>query len=420
MNTIVQLLPRRRPARRAALAALLALAAAPAAASAEPGPVMTEPLPQRLAAISCLGDPATSAATPVLLVHGTGVTSQENWPSNHQPVLLRRGHAVCTVTMPGFGYVDVQRSAEYVATAIREVHRRAGGRRLSIIGQSQGAFQPVFALRIWPDLAAMVDDLVGLVGAYDRGSTAITAECARPEGCVPAFHQIATGSELLTALARRALPPGPSYTAIGTLADATVTPQPAANEQPGMTSVQIQDLCPGRRMPTGQDHILMAGDAAAFALTTDALGHPGPAVVARADRSACGKLFFDGVDLAAFALVAPAILTRSGTPTREIPPLRCFLRPDCADLDGRGRVLTGATARRTRDRVTVTLAAQAPGEIRVQAGARRVVRRVVPGTRRLTLTVGRAVTRLRIDARPDGYLPWVRERTLRLTSGRPS
>lgn len=384
----------------------------PAASAAAPGPAMTVAPAARLDAITCFGDPARSAATPVLLVHGTGVTSEENWPSNYQPVLRRRGHAVCTVTMPEFGYVDVQTSAEYVATAIREVHRRAGGRRLSVIGHSQGAFQPVFALRVWPDLAAMVDDLIGLAGAYDRGSERIARTCAGPDGCVAAFHQIASGSAFLAALGRRALPAGPSYTAIGTLADATVTPQPEANVQPGMTSVQIQDLCPGRRMPTEQDHVLLVGDAAGFALAVDALGHPGPADVTRADRRSCDKLFFDGVDLVAFGLVAPAIASRSGTPTREVPALRCFLRADCTDLDARGRVLRGARGIVRRGRAIVTLDVQAPGVVEVRVGRRAVRRTVATGTRRIAVAVRRGRHRIALRARPEHQTTLVTERTV--------
>lgn len=174
----------------------------------------------------CSGTVARSPRRPVLLVHGTGVTAKENWSFGYEKVLAERGHGVCTVTLPNRAYGDVQRSVEYVVTAIREIHRRAG-RRLSIIGHSQGAFLPTFALRVWPDLAPMVEDFVGLSGVYaDR------VDLCDGRSCVPAFWQADRRSRFWRALLRHRLADRPSYTAIGTLYDEIVRPQPQANSLP--------------------------------------------------------------------------------------------------------------------------------------------------------------------------------------------
>lgn len=426
-------------ARRTAALAVAALLLIPTAARAAPGPALTEPAAARLKAIRCAGDLRHSPRPPVLLVHGTGVTPEENWSETYEPALLRQGHSVCTVAMPQYGWVDVQRSAEYVVTAIREMAARSG-RRISIIGHSQGGFQPVFALRVWPDLAGDVDDFVGLSGAYDRGAASI-GDCS--EGCSTAFWQVRPHSALLTALARRTLPSGPSYTAIGTLADAVVTPQPAANELPpgagaDARSVEIQDICPGRRMP-GDDHILMAGDAVAYALAMDALDHPGPADPARIPRDVCGRVFFDGVDYLRLPVLLPAALRTAPDDAGEVP-LRCYLLATCTDADARGRMLAGATARRTSGgAATLTLVAQAPGTVRVGLELVRrngpsllfpaVARRAPVGTTHMriarrwcvhrrcsALPAGRY--RVTLATRPDGFTADAVERRLLLRLGR--
>ena len=117
----------------------------------------------------------------------------------------RRPRARSALEPPNYSYDDVQDTVQYVAAAIRTMHQRAG-RKISILGHSQGAFQPVFALRIWPDLANDVEDLIGLGGAYDRGSQEIATQCAQGDACSQSFRQIQTGSHLLAALSQRRLP----------------------------------------------------------------------------------------------------------------------------------------------------------------------------------------------------------------------
>lgn len=136
--------PARRHRGRAATAILAsaALVALPTAADADaPGPKLLEPRAERLDALVCTDNLAESPLPPVLLVHGTGVTARENWSFGYEKVLAERGHAVCTVTLPNRAYGDVQRSVEYVVTAIRVIHRRSD-EKLSIVGQSQCRSRP--------------------------------------------------------------------------------------------------------------------------------------------------------------------------------------------------------------------------------------------------------------------------------------
>lgn len=137
----------------------------------------------------------------------------------------------------------------------------------------------------------------------------------------------------MAALTRRALPAGPSYTAIGTLADTVVTPQPAVNALAGGRSIEIQDVCPGRRVVNGLDHIYLAADAVGYALATDALDHPGTADPSRVPPSACLQQTLPGADLVKLATLGPELL-RAATVDDAVkvgaePPLRCPLADGC-------------------------------------------------------------------------------------------
>lgn len=304
-------------------AAVLALCAATAGAVTDA---------QRLRSLHCYGDVAHAPRGPVLLIPGTGVDARENWSWGYQKALLDQGHGVCTIDLPYRSTVDVQESVRYTVAAIREVARRAHGRRISTIGHSQGASQAIIALRGWPRLGRLVDDVIGLSGAYDNGSEAIRGDCSKP--CVAPFWQFATGSHFLRALHRLPLPHGPSYTAIGTLYDSVVTPQPRANVLPGARSIQIQDICPGRRFVQGEDHIFMAADAVAFALATDALDHPGPADPARIPATTCALQTYPQADLVKLATLAPALANAfqgkgQAPPVDREPRVRCPFAPRC-------------------------------------------------------------------------------------------
>lgn len=396
-----------------ALVVLVAMAllglAAPDAGAAEQGAHMTSDQQSRSGALDCSGDP-TTGPVPALLVHGTGVTAAENWSTTYVPAMVAEGRAVCTVSLPGAAVGDLQRSIEYVATAIRELNA-AAGRRIAVIGHSQGAYLPRVALRVWPDLAARVDDVIGLAGLYDHGSTALVRRCATQ--CVPAMQQMATGSTFLAAIGRRALPVGPSYTNIGTLGDTVITPQPLANQQTGATAVEIQDVCPGRTIPLSE-HGLIVGDAVAKALVDDALAHRGAAVASRVPTTTCAQVFYAGFVPNPFLEAAPFVQERLSPATTTEPALRCHLRTTCADVTARGRLL--ADPRRVVSRTAVTWTGSVPldGRIRVTYRGTTLVRRVRPGG--LTLRIDRPTGAglLVLETRPDRYTAWAREDAVRL------
>lgn len=267
-----------------ALAALLLtlLPAAPAS-SAGRGPALETPVAVLDAALRCTDDVRTADKRAVLLVHGTGATPEENFSWNFTDKLAKRGYPWCTVTIPDRALGDVQVNVEYVVHAIRRVHRLSG-RRIAIIGHSQGAFLPTYALRIWPDLSRRVDDVISFAGAFTYGTDQASLLCVLP--CSPAFQQFRPGSNLLTALAVHPLPKGPSYTSFATRLDEIVTPQPSAStlEAPGARNYLLQDHCPA----DVAEHLTIIGEKPFFQLTFDALRHRGPARLGRIGSLRCG------------------------------------------------------------------------------------------------------------------------------------
>jgi pimeloyl-ACP methyl ester carboxylesterase len=132
----------------------------------------------------------------VLLVHGTGSNPHDNFSWNWEPALDDLSIAWCTVALPGNGMTDVQVGGEYVVNAIRTMYAQAG-RRISIIGHSQGGMIPRAALRYWPDTRAMVNDQIGIAPS-NHGTTGAQLTCI-PD-CAPAVWQQRDDSQFIKAL----------------------------------------------------------------------------------------------------------------------------------------------------------------------------------------------------------------------------
>lgn len=247
------------------------------------GPALATPRATLDAAVTCSPDIQTSTKRAVLLVHGTGANPQDNFAWNYLPKLTARGNPWCTVTVPARGMGDLQTNVEYVVHAIRRTHALSG-RKIAIIGHSQGATLPTYALRIWPDLAPRVEDLISYAGAFERGTSMANLLCALP--CAKAFKQFKPGSKFLTAMAQHPLPAGPSYTAFSTRYDEIVTPQPTASHlnAPGARNYVLQDLCP----VDIAEHLTIIAERPFFELSFDALDNPGPGQIARIGKVSCG------------------------------------------------------------------------------------------------------------------------------------
>ena len=228
---------------------------------------------------------------PVLLVHGTFTNGTEQYNWTYIPLLDQAGFDVCAVTYPDRGTGDQQISAEYVVYALRKMYADTG-RRVAMIGHSQGASMPRWSLKWWPSARAATQTFV-LQAGPNHGTT--VAASALPLGEPAAFYQFSPASNFIIALNRGDETPGDiAYTNLYTTTDELVepsTPVPTAaldwqQNNPKVSNILLQDVCLGHTA----DHVTIGTtDKLAFELTLDAIAHDAPADFARAGGNAlCG------------------------------------------------------------------------------------------------------------------------------------
>lgn len=280
---------------------------------------------------------------PVLLVHGTFTAGHEQFDWNYLQVLPGLGYDVCVVTYPDRGLGDQQVSAEYVAHAIITMHE-ATGRQVDLVGHSQGAAMPRWAVRFWPSARAALDDYVGIAGPH-HGTDATPAGAVDGARMPEAFFQFSGDSRFLQILNAGDETPGEVdwtnlYTRFDELVQ-SVEPEPTAaldhgRDNPRVANVLLQDVCPGRVV----DHLTIGTtDRLAFDLVVDALSHDGPADPDRLDVgpdcSAPDQVVEDPQQLAAFVDVVEQGFER-GLPNfhlaTEEPATRDYAR--ASDEDG--------------------------------------------------------------------------------------
>jgi triacylglycerol esterase/lipase EstA (alpha/beta hydrolase family) len=326
--------------RRSALLALLATAAAPIGSAHayapvdQPGPPLDVPAAKLGAALVCGKGVDAATRAPVLLVPGTGATADDNYSWNYEPQFDKLGIPWCALTFPSAGNNDIQVNGEYVVYAIRTMFARAG-RRIAIMGHSQGGMVPRWALRWWPDTRAMVDDVIGMAGT-NHGTALAHADC--PRGCIPADTQQASDSKFMPALnSGQETFPGISYTEVYSHTDEEVQPNVDSNGTSSLhggggrvTNVAVQDICP---TDTSEHLGLGTVDTAAYSLAIDALNHDGPADPSRVPLTACAQPLMPGINPLTFPSdVAHALIdveTSSGDTVTHEPPLACYVNAAC-------------------------------------------------------------------------------------------
>ena len=323
------------------LVALLALSLVPAASAAtspyapvnRPGPALDVPAAQLAASLSCTPSVKQAAREPVLLVPGTELAPRPNFSWNYERAFAAAGVPYCAVTLPANANGDIQTAGEYAVSAIRRMHA-ASGRKVDIVGYSQGGMVPRWALRFWPDTRAMVDDDIGL-DASNHGT--LDADfCTASNECPPAFWQQRDTARFIAALnSIQETFPGISYTEVYSDTDEVVVPNlgPAASSSVhggggAITNVAVQSVCSADT----SEHLAMGSyDPVGYALALDALTHPGPADPGRIGRSVCATPFMPGVDPATFpadyaayiAYIGHSVATAPEVTTE--PPLQCYV-----------------------------------------------------------------------------------------------
>ncbi|MDH6581175.1 pimeloyl-ACP methyl ester carboxylesterase [Streptomyces sp. SAI-133] len=294
-------------------AALLATTAAPAAIAAtpttsnagsgasttryasinRPGPRLSVPTDDLESAVKCTPTVKNAHQEVALFVPPTGI-GPEAYAWNWLPAMDKAGYPYCTVTLPNNSVGDIQGSAEYIVNAIRHTHELSG-RKIALIGHSQGGVSARFALRFWPDTRAMVADYVGLAG-LNHGSS--QNDDLYPHGNGPAFNlQLKMTAKFIEATnSGQETFPGISYTSLSTTHDQFVTPQGTTDLRgPAhrVSNISLQDICPADT----SDHIAIGtSDPVAYALAMDAITKPGPAKAADIPSSICKQTLMPGVN----------------------------------------------------------------------------------------------------------------------------
>ena len=266
---------------------VLALAQAPPSARAQAvDPPWSVPEAELAAALRCPDGIRNPEREPVLLVHGTGTSGDEQWPWNYGILLPQRGFDVCWVTYPDRGLGDLQVSAEYVAYAIVALQQQTG-RRVDVMGHSQGGLLPRWAVKFWPSARAAVDDVV-LVAPPSHGTSVANGSSGSPVPMPAAFFQMRQGSQFIAALNAGDETPGDDvdwsvlYTDFDELVQ-PVSPLPTAaldwqREGPNVRNVRVQDVCPGRFV----EHLTIGTtDRLSQELVLDAFTGEGPVDPAR-------------------------------------------------------------------------------------------------------------------------------------------
>ena len=229
-----------------AVALCALIAAAPAAAE----PKLTVETAKLDAALHCTDGIDDAARTPLMIVTGTGASGAEAY-GIIKPALDLYGAPVCYVDFPNFTTADVQVSVQYLVRGLRVMSRRAG-RRVAIVGISQGGLLPRIALTYWPSLRAKVSDVVAAAGTRTARRSAAALQ-AQSEGLHPgglaAGGRIALPASAECPPGRDARPDRLDDRAL--LDDETVQPQTGAHPTSslkGATNVLIQHVCPGREV----------------------------------------------------------------------------------------------------------------------------------------------------------------------------
>ena len=273
---------------------------------------------------------------PVLLVHGTFTAGFEQYDWSYLPLLADRGFDVCIVTYPDRGLGDQQLSAEYVVNALRRM-RAQSGREVALVGHSQGASMPRWAVKWWPSARAALAHFIMLAGP-NHGTTAtagltdalgkVPGLAQLPVGLLPqSFYQFDPNSNFVKAMNQGDETPGDiAYTSIYSgFYDELVEPArpvPTAGldwgqSNPRVANILLQDVCPGRFV----DHVTIGlTDRLAFELVLDALTHSGPADVTRAGGSAlCGLLNIVPSQIVAPQAVSGIIQALEQEPANGLP-----------------------------------------------------------------------------------------------------
>jgi hypothetical protein len=301
-----------------------------------PGPPLSVPQSKLRAAIACTPGIARDSRDPILMIPGTNLDPRPNYSWDYERAFTSLHWPYCTLTLPYHTMGDIQVAGEYVVYALRTLARTAG-RRVDVLGYSQGGMLPRWALRFWPDTRPLVHDLVG-IDPSNHGT--LDAEAACRSSCPPAYWQQASDARFIDALNSRAETfGGIRYTVIYSRTDEIVVPNLDSSGSSSLhtgggqiANIAVQQICPA----DVSDHLAMGTyDPVAYALAIDAFTHSGTAEPSRIPSGVCAEPFQPGVDPAGFPTDYAGFLTAIGQAAEQSPqvsaepPLRCYVFASC-------------------------------------------------------------------------------------------
>ncbi|MFL6088767.1 MAG: lipase family alpha/beta hydrolase [Aeromicrobium sp.] len=331
-----------------AIGPVLAADAADYAPLDQLGPALSPTQAELDASLFCSPSVTGATVNPVLLSPGTGATAPETFAWGWEPAFDQLGIPWCEVRLPNHTLGPIDVNGEYLVNAIRTVHQLSG-RKVDILGWSQGGMSMRWSLRFWPDTRQLVDDVVGFAPSNHGTTQFSTAMCAQV-GCRPAVYQQASDSEFIKALnSRTETFGGISYTNIYSAQDLVVEPAMPGNCSSCLSigdgmiaNIQTQEVCPQDL----SNHVTIGAAPITYHLVVDAITHDGPADASRIAASACTELVMPGVtDPAALAGGLAALQAAAGTlalipgplpnpiagidPVNQEPALPCYVFASC-------------------------------------------------------------------------------------------
>jgi triacylglycerol esterase/lipase EstA (alpha/beta hydrolase family) len=319
----------------ALLVAAPASAASPYAPLTRKGPKLSVSSKLLKGSLKCTKNVRNAPREPVLLLPATGVNSDQNFSWNYQRAFDKTGVPYCTSNQPGKrngNLGDIQVRGQYVTYAIRRVHQLAG-RRIAVMGHSQGGMVMRWSLRFWPDTRKDVKDVIGMAGS-NHGTIDARLECGVQKSCTPADWQQSDTANFIKALNSGSETfKNIAYTEIYTHTDEVVEPNQddsgssSMHNGPGLiANVATQEICPA---DTAEHLGVGTYDNVAYSLAIDALTHNGPAKKSRIPLTVCAQPFQPGVNPATFATdaggAAVALESSSYTKIPAEPKLACYV-----------------------------------------------------------------------------------------------
>lgn len=247
-----------------------------------PGFLVEEGTPPPGANVPC--EPSARRPYPVVLVHGTFETMDQNW-AVLSPRLKEKGYCVFALNYGNRGLGPIQDSARELGIFVDNVLAYTGAGKVALVGHSQGGMMPRYWIK---NLGGKdkVEDLVGIAPSNygtELEQVDFRALLGIPSPC-RACEQQAAGSEFLRDLNRGDDTPGRgSFTQIATDDDEIIIPYTRSflKGKARTVNLTLQDYNGG--LPVTHQNIY--NEPFAQELVFDALANPGPADAGRAFAS---------------------------------------------------------------------------------------------------------------------------------------